>query len=71
MAYVTETHGLSASIFSRISEFFGNLAKSFAEARAISRTYDELNSLSQHELDDLGISRSDIARIARESVVGE
>jgi len=71
MAYVAETHGLSASILSRISEFFGGLAQSVAEARAIERVFNELNDLSQRELDDLGIARSDIPRIARQSVVGE
>ena len=31
------------------------------------QTYDELSNLSNRELDDLGIARSDIARYARMS----
>ncbi len=33
-----------------------------------SRTVSELNALSTRELSDLGISRADIQRIAREAV---
>ncbi|MEP1934585.1 MAG: DUF1127 domain-containing protein [Roseibium sp.] len=32
------------------------------------RTYDELASLTNRELDDLGIARADIERYARQSV---
>ncbi len=32
------------------------------------QTYDELSSLTNRELDDLGIARSDIARYARQSI---
>ncbi len=34
------------------------------------RTVTELNALTSRELNDLGISRSDIQRIAREAVRG-
>ncbi len=42
-----------------------NLARSFQSWRRYRETAAELNSLSQRELGDLGISRSDIPRIAR------
>jgi uncharacterized protein YjiS (DUF1127 family) len=35
------------------------------------RTYAELNALSARELDDLGISRSEIGHIAWESAYGK
>jgi uncharacterized protein YjiS (DUF1127 family) len=34
-------------------------------------TYKELNSLSNKELHDLGIDRSDIERVSRESICGD
>jgi uncharacterized protein YjiS (DUF1127 family) len=40
------------------------------ERRAYSRAFDELDSLSDRELADIGISRSDIPFIAREGVRG-
>lgn len=38
-----------------------------ARRAAFTQTYNELSVLSQRELDDLGIARSDIAAIAREA----
>ena len=32
------------------------------------QTYDELSNLTNRELDDLGISRADIARYARQAI---
>ena len=71
MAYITETHGLRATILGRIADFLGEMAKSYTDARLMQRTYDELDSLSQRELDDLGIDKTDIARIAREATYGK
>lgn len=31
------------------------------------RTYNELNQLTQRELDDLGLARADLARVARDA----
>ena len=42
-----------------------NLLRSFNKWRRYRTTYNELNRLSAHELNDLGISRSEIAAIAR------
>lgn len=47
-----------------------NIARSFNDWRKARRTYNELSRLSTRELDDLGISRGDIADIARRSVRG-
>lgn len=46
------------------------LADQWAKARACSRTYEELASLSDRELDDLGLARWEIADAARRSVYG-
>lgn len=45
-----------------------NITRSFAQWRSYRNTVAELNSLSQRELDDLGIGRGDIKRIARQAV---
>ena len=45
-----------------------SLARSFNAWRQYRNTAAELNRLSQRELSDLGISRSDIPTLARQSV---
>ncbi|AQT48439.1 MULTISPECIES: DUF1127 domain-containing protein [Bartonella] len=42
-----------------------NLLRSFNKWRRYRTTYNELSRLSTHELNDLGITRSEIAAIAR------
>jgi len=59
-----------AGAYFAVVRFFGNIAESFRQYRAFSQTYEELNSLSQRELDDLGIERSMITRIAMEAAYG-
>lgn len=44
-----------------------SVADTFARYRVYKRTHDELNRLSSRELDDLGISRSMITRLAHEA----
>lgn len=44
---------------------FETLVGQFRNWRKYRSTYDELMSLSNRELDDLGISRADIPSIAR------
>ncbi|GGE13874.1 hypothetical protein GCM10011390_36260 [Aureimonas endophytica] len=45
-----------------------NLSRSFQTWRQYRATVNELNSLNQRELADLGICRSDIPTIARRAV---
>lgn len=49
---------------------FARIGRSYADWRDYNRTLDELARLSDRELDDLGISRYDLPRIAREAVYG-
>ncbi|WP_299813441.1 DUF1127 domain-containing protein [uncultured Roseibium sp.] len=44
-----------------------NVVRKFNNWKRFRQTYDELSSLSNRELDDLGIARTDIARYARMS----
>jgi uncharacterized protein YjiS (DUF1127 family) len=46
------------------------VADAWRRYRLFRRTYDELNALSTRELDDLGISRSMITRLAHEAAYG-
>lgn len=54
--------GLSA----RIAGFAERIRENRARAAEYHRTYRELQSLSNRELDDIGVRRCDIADIARE-----
>jgi uncharacterized protein YjiS (DUF1127 family) len=49
---------------------FAALGDAWAQYRVYRRTYAELNALTTRELDDLGISRSMITRLAREAAYG-
>jgi uncharacterized protein YjiS (DUF1127 family) len=42
-----------------------NIASKYQKWRSYRRTYNELSKLSSRELEDLGISRYDIASVAR------
>ncbi len=67
MAYVNAERGQRAGIVDRLAE----IAKSWSERRQrhalYRRTLDELSVLSDRELADLGVHRSEVARIAYEA----
>ncbi|MGF1474931.1 MAG: DUF1127 domain-containing protein [Geminicoccaceae bacterium] len=46
---------------------FDQLSKRFHRWQTYRRTYAELSGLSRRELDDIGISQTDIVRIARDT----
>ncbi len=50
--------------------WLAGIRKTLAERAAYHRTLRELDGLTDRELLDLGISRHDISRIAREAVYG-
>lgn len=66
MAYVaaSNTHAPRAAA----GGLFAGFKRWIAERRAFNTTYNELSALSDRELDDLGISRGDIVRIANDSI---
>lgn len=49
---------------------FETLKSRYATWKRYNRTVSELENLSVRELDDLGISRDDIRRVAREAARG-
>ncbi|MBY6057209.1 DUF1127 domain-containing protein [Leisingera daeponensis] len=70
MAHVISTAQSSHSLTARIRATVDGLIDSWAKAREFQRTYNELDALSEHELSDIGVRRSDIADIARQHVYG-
>ncbi len=49
---------------------FNSLAQSFARYRKYRDTLNELEHLSERELDDLGLHRSNVRQIARQAAYG-
>lgn len=70
MAHVIRDNGTSLSISARLGEIFAQAIQAYRARNDFRRTYNELNKLSARELDDLGISRSEIRRVAMESTYG-
>lgn len=58
------------SVADGVVALFRDLTEALAKRRAFERTRGELSQLSDRELDDLGMSRWDIDRVAHESVYG-
>ncbi len=61
----TLTHG-GFNLSARIASFVERIKENRARAAEYRRTYRELQSLSNRELDDIGVRRCDIADIARD-----
>jgi uncharacterized protein YjiS (DUF1127 family) len=58
------------SLLDRFDRWLNRYAENRAQREAYLRTLRELHALGPRELDDLGIPRGDIARVAREAVYG-
>ncbi|WP_264212189.1 DUF1127 domain-containing protein [Leisingera thetidis] len=70
MAHVISTAHTPHSLAARIRASVDGLIESWGQAREFQRTYNELDALSDHELSDIGVRRSDIADLARQHVYG-
>ena len=70
MTYVTSVNTIEIDFADRIASVFKGLFADFAQARLARRTARELNALTTHELDDLGIARNDIKAIATRDAFG-
>lgn len=68
MAFLTDTH--RAPALNGIVALFGAIKADFADFRAYRKTVAKLSILSNRQLDDLGISRSEINASAKEAVYG-
>lgn len=67
MAYTNTTSAPQTSVFTRIAAAFGAAATRYKNYRLYRETFDGLNALSNRDLADLGLGRSDIRRVAIEA----
>lgn len=71
MAYVTTTRIARKGIADRLAYLKDAVLTAINQRRVYTRTVTELNSLSDRDLADLGISRLGITEIAREAAYGK
>lgn len=67
MAYVTDIRIAGTPLSKRFTDLRANFAQRAEQRRMYRETYNELDALSDRDLNDLGIARSKIATIAREA----
>jgi uncharacterized protein YjiS (DUF1127 family) len=71
MAYATSNAHIARSpLTERFVTVISNVFKKFALSVAESRYMSELSNMSNRELADIGIKRSDIPKVAREAARG-
>ena len=70
MAFVTEVSLRNITLTDRTIALWGTIKDNFVKRRAYRRTVNELCALSSAELNDLGLNRSMIRRIAYETTYG-
>ena len=70
MAYVNSSRAVTVSFGDRIVALVKVAQQSLQRRRVYLQTLNELNLLSDRDLADLGIARSDVAVVARESAYG-
>ena len=67
MAYVNSSRQVTVSFGDRIVALVKVASQSMQRRRVYLQTLHELNGLSDRDLSDLGIARSDINNVAREA----
>lgn len=67
MAYTSETRPAGSALLNGFSATVEALKAARAKRKVFNRTVDELSSLSNAELADIGLSRSVIRAVAREA----
>jgi len=71
MAFITDTRISGITLAERFATFRANLADAAAKRKVYNTTVTELSALSDRDLADLGVFRSDIQTIARQAAYGE
>ena len=71
MAYVTTNRIARKGFADRLGALKDLVLSAISQRRVYARTVAELNSLTDRELSDLGISRLGITEIAREAAYGK
>lgn len=64
MAYASDNRTAHLTLGDRISQYVADLQRVRAQRKLYRNTYNELSALSDAELADIGISRSNIRSIA-------
>ncbi|MEW9919051.1 DUF1127 domain-containing protein [Marimonas sp. MJW-29] len=67
MAYLTTTTGNGNAAFAGIAGTFEKIALRLRERRLYRETFDGLSALTNRELADLGLTRSDLRAVARKA----
>jgi uncharacterized protein YjiS (DUF1127 family) len=71
MAYVNSTRVAKGGWTDRVTALVADLRDGFAKRRIYVQTVQELDKLTDRELSDLGISRIQIADVARDAAYGK
>jgi uncharacterized protein YjiS (DUF1127 family) len=71
MAYMNTSTAASFGLMDRIAGVMKSAKEALNKRRVYNQTVSELRALSTRELNDLGISRSMITRIALEAAYGK
>ncbi|MGO4908127.1 DUF1127 domain-containing protein [Pseudorhodobacter sp. W20_MBD10_FR17] len=71
MAYMNTTSAANFGLMDRVSGAIKSAKEALQKRRVYNQTVSELRALSTRELNDLGISRSMITRIALEAAYGK
>ncbi|MBL8561662.1 MAG: DUF1127 domain-containing protein [Gemmobacter sp.] len=71
MAYVVTNRRSGISLADLVANIAVNVKAALARRAIYSRTLAELNALSDRDLSDLGVSRHQIADLAREAAYGK
>lgn len=69
MAAITNIH-VEAGLFARAVETLNSLRARYAQYKIFRSTLNELQGLSGRELADIGLSRSEVTRVAYEAAYG-
>lgn len=67
MTYFTDTNTAVSAQPSRIAAILETVALKMRQRKAYRRTYNELCTMTERDLADLGMSRSDFRRLAKEA----
>ena len=67
MAFTNDLARFETGLVQRMRATFNETRRIYMQRRQYNETYNELNKLTDRELDDLGIARGNIATVAREA----
>lgn len=67
MAYVNTNSATAPSLTARIGTAFEKLATRYKQHRMYRETFNGLSALSNRELADLGLNRSELRHVSREA----